>query len=358
MANMLAHERHSVDPLLGSDQGESPMLILAGAALRYECNGERKSYPINHLMICTIGRNNVNSIALQDNMLSREHAMIRCSATGVCELTDLGSSNGTRLNDVLLADPVRLKNGDVIQVGQHLLMFEQDELPVHLMADENDAIPVTTDSSNSLITALSINIRGYAQLLQILGEETVAALLADVAAIAAAILTKRKSVRFRHEGTATHAIWAHQYDRVDGRDLLNIFDAIAEIQNGLRPLQKKYHLLRPLGFGCGLASGPALLANISDGGPAEYPPLCNVVERAYRLELATHRTGCDVLMSQSGLELLSPQLPRAGLPDLCTVSSKDFADAEPAHALRFEQLGALSAQVARGVGRVSRLEEA
>lgn len=325
------------------------MLALPGAVLRYVCNGDHKSFAVHHLTTCTIGRSTVNSIVFQDNMLSREHAMIRCSATGACELVDLGSSNGTRVNDQLVTGPVGLKNGDVIQLGQHLLTFTQDELPVHLVADARSAMSVGDNATKPLITALSINIRGYAQLLHILGEDTVGRLLADVGTIGSEILTKRQCLRCRPDGTAIHAIWAHSHNRLDALDLLNIFDAVAEIKNALRPLQKRYHLLRPLGFGCGLTSGHAALTDIGEGVATDYPALCDVVQRAYRLELATHRTGCDMLMSQSGLEYLSPQIPAEGLPDICSVSSKDFPEPEPAYAMRFDQLGTLSARVARSV---------
>lgn len=327
------------------------MLVLPGAVLRYECNGERKSFPIQHLMNCTIGRSNVNSIVLQDNMLSREHAIVRCSATGACELIDLGSSNGTRVNDAVISGPVQLLSGDVIQVGHQLLTFEQTDRSAHLTVEHHDEGGVPVNLENSLVTAISINVRGYAQLLQILGDDAVTRLLADVSAVACEALTKRKSVQCRHEGTATQAIWTRAQDRLDPRDYLNIFDAIAEIQHGLRLLQKHYHLLRPLSFGCGLTSGVVPTEDFANASVARGSALCEVVERAHRLELETHRTGCDVLISQSGLELFSPRLSAEGLPDLCIVSSKGFAESEPAYALRFDQLGTLSAQIARSLGQ-------
>ncbi len=327
------------------------MIVLPGAVLRYECNGERKSFPIHHLMNCTIGRSNANSIVLQDNMLSREHATIRCSATGACELSDLGSSNGTRVNDAVISGSIQLVSGDVIQVGHQVLTFQQTDRSEHLIVDHEGSVDIPTSLENSLITALSINIRGHEQLLKILGEDAVTRLLVDVSAVACDVLTRRKSVRCRHEGTSTQAIWAHAEDRLEGRDLLNIFSSIAEIKDGLRPLQKRFHLLGPLGFGCGLTSGRATVGHAADADATDYSALCNVVERAHRLELATRRIGCDVLISQSCLDLASPPLPADQLPDACVVSSKDFCETEPAYSLRFDQLGMLSAHVAHGVSQ-------
>lgn len=67
--------------------------------------------------ITTIGRNSRNTIVLDDTYISSEHALLewRDSQWWV---EDLGSRNGTLLNDVvILTDPVVLSAGDVITIG-------------------------------------------------------------------------------------------------------------------------------------------------------------------------------------------------------------------------------------------------
>jgi hypothetical protein len=63
-----------------------------------------------------LGRAPNNEVHLSDSMLSRAHALIEWRGSGYT-LSDLGSSNGTVLNEVLLAQPAALKVGDVIRVG-------------------------------------------------------------------------------------------------------------------------------------------------------------------------------------------------------------------------------------------------
>lgn len=330
-----------------SEMGSSndPALPMASANLRYHSAGEDHYFPIQRVSVCTIGRSSTNNISLDDRLLSRDHAMIRCSSSGVCEIGDLGSSNGTNVNGALISATVMLKDGDVIQVGQHVMTFIQNSQTAGLVIDADDRA-VDVFPPNSLITALSLNIRGYANLTQILGAEQLGLLMADIAAIAGDVFTRRHGWKHQHDGSAVHAVWAHHDDWLSARDLLNIFDAIAEILLGVRPLQKRYHLLRPIAFGCGVSTGHAMLANVAEADETDFDALCSVVHQAHQLEIATHATGCDMLMSESGLTLLSPQLESEYLPALCSVSAKDVPEMMCAYALQFDQLGGLSAAIA------------
>jgi len=70
-----------------------------------------------------IGRETTNLVSIDDERASREHAKIRF-ADGVYSLIDLGSSNGTLLNDQLVQAPSRLNDGDVIRIGSTALTFK------------------------------------------------------------------------------------------------------------------------------------------------------------------------------------------------------------------------------------------
>jgi pSer/pThr/pTyr-binding forkhead associated (FHA) protein len=67
----------------------------------------------------TIGRDNENDIVLEAATVSRWHAVLLRDAAGLL-LVDLESVNGTLVNGVLARpdEPVRLTDGDVIQLGE------------------------------------------------------------------------------------------------------------------------------------------------------------------------------------------------------------------------------------------------
>ncbi|MFG3599267.1 FHA domain-containing protein [Micromonospora chersina] len=69
-----------------------------------------------------VGRAPSADIVLADPHLSRRHATVQATPYGVV-LTDLGSTNGTWLNDQRIAGSVPLADGDVIRLGRTDLRF-------------------------------------------------------------------------------------------------------------------------------------------------------------------------------------------------------------------------------------------
>jgi hypothetical protein len=72
--------------------------------------------------VMTMGRDKSNDMVMDDSRVSRSHARVEYDSSR-CEFIDLGSSCGSRLNGkpVLRA---RLRAGDVLELGQSLLIFE------------------------------------------------------------------------------------------------------------------------------------------------------------------------------------------------------------------------------------------
>jgi pSer/pThr/pTyr-binding forkhead associated (FHA) protein len=70
-----------------------------------------------------IGRGTDSAVHLHDPLVSTMHAMI-CIEDGVCEVVDLGSQNGTFLNDnQRKVSRDQLKSGDIIRMGDTSLKF-------------------------------------------------------------------------------------------------------------------------------------------------------------------------------------------------------------------------------------------
>ena len=72
---------------------------------------------------CTVGRIAANDLVLLDENVSRRHAMINEREPGEFWLVDLGSSNGTYLNDRRVTQPARLNDGDRISIGDFVCTF-------------------------------------------------------------------------------------------------------------------------------------------------------------------------------------------------------------------------------------------
>jgi serine phosphatase RsbU (regulator of sigma subunit) len=84
--------------------------------------------PLNRLRT-TIGRSARSDVCIPDAFASRLHAEVR-QEHGTYWLQDLGSANGTRYNGVLLQNPVLLHSGDEIRIGETIIVFDDETVPV------------------------------------------------------------------------------------------------------------------------------------------------------------------------------------------------------------------------------------
>lgn len=70
-----------------------------------------------------IGRTNTCSLVLIESGVSREHARLRVHTDGRTTLEDLGSKNGTFVNDRRITSAVSLDDGDAVRFGVVKLVF-------------------------------------------------------------------------------------------------------------------------------------------------------------------------------------------------------------------------------------------
>jgi phosphoserine phosphatase RsbU/P len=100
-------------------------------------DGSRERFPLANERV-TIGRSRDSDIFLPDQWLSRHHAEI-LRKDAAFYLHDLGSKNGTLLNGEPVHGDRRLRHGDVITLGEHVLTFSIEEV-----ADEDSQPPEGT----------------------------------------------------------------------------------------------------------------------------------------------------------------------------------------------------------------------
>ncbi len=93
----------------------------------------------------TIGRQPDNALVLPDELTSRHHCVIEPWEGGF-RIRDLGSSNGTRLNDEKVTTDL-LDNGDVLKVGTIELRFiDPEQLAPHRRCDAPDFAAATAEA--------------------------------------------------------------------------------------------------------------------------------------------------------------------------------------------------------------------
>jgi pSer/pThr/pTyr-binding forkhead associated (FHA) protein len=100
----------------------------------------------------TIGREEGNTLRLNDERVSRFHAKVQFD-NGEIILTDLESTNGTRVNGNVVQIR-RLRPGDRIGVGRSLLLFGSDkEINARNAALSGISTPATGEVTSSVVPA-------------------------------------------------------------------------------------------------------------------------------------------------------------------------------------------------------------
>ena len=74
---------------------------------------------------CSLGRAESNQVTLQDDTVSRRHAVIQAQGEQEYWLVDFGSSNGSYVNGQRIAQPTRLRDGATLAIGATQYVFRQ-----------------------------------------------------------------------------------------------------------------------------------------------------------------------------------------------------------------------------------------
>jgi hypothetical protein len=106
----------------GAEPVEIPASRGAAASLVVREDGTERTVPLG-VQTVTIGRLPDCDVVVKDRGASRRHAQIRAK-DGVYTLTDLGSTNGTRLNGQTVQTRT-LEDGDRITIGNTVLDFRR-----------------------------------------------------------------------------------------------------------------------------------------------------------------------------------------------------------------------------------------
>jgi adenylate cyclase len=157
------------------------------AQLIYDVEGKRVQLPLDRAEL-TVGRSADNDIVIRDAAISRHHARIHRGGQA-WRVSDLGSSNGTRINDGN-AFGRDLRSGDRILLHKYAIVFMDDDataLPEGLLVDDSDA--ALHEGGTIIRSAASFGSLASVQSADGGGERRMARLLEVVSRASEALLT-------------------------------------------------------------------------------------------------------------------------------------------------------------------------
>ena len=255
---------------------------------------EKGAAPIPLEDQCVIGRKRTVDVVINDQRVSREHAMIREEGEHYV-LFDLDSANGTLLNGVPVSRPTRLHDGDRIQIGDSLITFQSEKETTTTVTQTADATIIGFAEQPMLF--LVADVKGYTTLSSKLSDTELTDIMRQWYAECEDTMRDGGAIIDKFIGDCVFAYWmttsSAMRDRalVSAQKLLTVTKQLAD---------KHKELLSPLGLklecGVSLHRGFASLGAMVRG---QKTALGDAVNLAFRLESLTRQVGSMLLISKA-----------------------------------------------------------
>jgi adenylate cyclase len=246
----------------------------------------------------TIGRGPTNDIIMPYSWISRKHTMVQRENNGIFQIMDMGSSNGTYINNKRIHSPAILNNGDMITLGKTNIKFILFSENTDINKDKSE---LTLDMTvayiqKEIVTILVCDIHDFTSLSEKLGNNNISKLLQFWTKKVGAIILEHDGLVDKFIGDAVMAIWIGGTVSKGARNALR---AALEISNATKKMGKLIQgLMTPLAIGAAVNTGEAMLGNLGMSGPRDSTVIGDVVNVAFRLESMTVRDESDIIIGE------------------------------------------------------------
>lgn len=273
------------------------------AIIQYSSSGTDQRFLCGTLI--SIGRSKKNDIVVSDPQVSRSHSMVRRLGENKYYLIDLGSANGTYINDKRVIVPTLLKHEDMIKVGAMTLEFrlEEGKSATTDLKDTEDlrATFAVEALSISEITVLVADIRAYTFISEHVPINLLAKLVGQWFRSANDVIEKNSGMVDKFIGDAVMACWLMSKEN-PGNSIRSTLTAAYELHTMTDEMNLIYpQLPLPLRIGVGISTGEAMFGDMGSGRLQDYTVLGDSVNTAFHLETASKELNTDVIISYNSV---------------------------------------------------------
>lgn len=278
------------------------------ATVHLTLDGNDVEFPCDQIL--TIGRSKANDVTLSDPKVSRNHAIVRRLGDGNYYVMDMGSANGTTVNNKRVLVPCALSNFDLIKIGNHQLTFRQED-ETSPGSDEEDEFThptmFTVGGAIHHVTILVTDIRGYTPMSEKIGADLLAQVLSRWCRAASEIVGNNGGVVDKFIGDAIMVRWADD-GQIDVTPVVAALRTAHELNVEVGTIGAEFpDLPDGLKIGVGINTGQAVLGNVG-GSNKDYTALGDSVNLAFRFEKASKTLGKDVVIGPKSCEQLPAEI--------------------------------------------------
>jgi adenylate cyclase len=311
---------------------------LDGPHLVLRRDARREPIPLDRAQQFSIGRSDDNAVVIDESSVSRKHAVLQL-VDGRFHLVDLGSRNGSFVNDRRVTVPVTVRDGDRLRFGQIECEFHwpgQDR-PATLIPEGPATYMLQV---RQLISVLVVDIRGFTVLTRTFDERMLGQALGAWFSAVGQILNRAGSYVDKYIGDAVMAVWFHGENDVKPGDVKRILDATVAISQMSGQLHTRFSMPSPLRVGAGVNTGYAIVGNTGTVDRQDYTAIGDTVNATFRLESATKEVGADVAIGETTFGYLGTN-PTASAFKRVSVALKGYESPVVAYASTFDLLASM-----------------
>ncbi|MCW5556627.1 MAG: FHA domain-containing protein [Verrucomicrobiae bacterium] len=256
----------------------------------------------------TIGRTRENTVCLNTSpLVSRQHAVIRSGHGGQYQIIDLGSRNGTFLNDQRVVVPMVLTPGARIRIADTVITFTEDAPEAN---SEHLQLTVVGTGVHSAIETrpvalLVCDIRDFSTMSEKAAPNEVAQVLGAWFREIGTLVPEGNGTIDKFIGDALLAYWGAARDAT--------LDCAAAFDAGRGMLAKAAARTWPGGepfrIAVALHYGPVTCRNVGVAADRDATIIGDAVNTVFRLEALSKQLGRPLIFSQEFADHLSPASP-------------------------------------------------
>ncbi len=288
-----------------------------------EPDGSQRKHILSGATAWTLGRDEDNAIVLTDPSVSRQHALLQYLDDNSIYLIDLGSRNGSFVNNRRVSIPTLLQDGDQLTLGQSEIEFRGGSLVGSEPSPAAAAKPSDTLvlQTRWLISVAVVDVRGYGQLTQQLDERLLSQVMGDWFRRGGDIIQQYGGTVDKYIGDAIMAVWFHApqantaplgAEQLEiNPDVKSVLRAMVKLFQMTEQLNREFPLPSPIRLGAGVNTGSAIVRQVGNNTRQEYTALGDTVNLAFRIESSTRALNADLAISQDSYACLVKQLGQA-----------------------------------------------
>jgi adenylate cyclase len=246
----------------------------------------------------TIGRTRENTVCLSFSpLVSRQHAIIRCHNGWQYQLIDLGSRNGTYVNDQRVVMPVTLTDGARIRIADNVLLFTEHEDDTSGEHNAMTLISSVTDHGSVVesrpVALLVCDIRGFSTMSESISSADMAQMLGAWFRETGNLVAQSGGTIDKFIGDAMLAYWG-----AAGRPAADCGTAFAAAKMMMSLADnRKWQNSQPFRIAIALHFGKVTCSNVGVAAERDATIIGDAVNTVFRLEGVSKELNQRVVMS-------------------------------------------------------------